>query len=154
MADDAPKIIVDDDWKNQAQAEKAKLEEEARKEQEERQAHQLPEASFVTLVNQIAMQAVMALGGVEEPSSGKRILDLGLAKFQIDTLAVLKEKTKGNLNDEETKFIDTTINELQMAFVSMAKQAQAMMQQKAANAGAAAPAAADAASAAKPKIEI
>ena len=35
MAENAPKIIVDDDWKNQAQAEKAKLEEQARKEQEE-----------------------------------------------------------------------------------------------------------------------
>lgn len=148
MAEEAPKIIVDDDWKNQAQAEKAKLEEEVRKEQEEQQARQLPEASFITLVNQIAMQAVMALGGVEDPNTGKRFLDLRLAKFQIDTLVVLQEKAKGNLNDEEKKFLETTVKELQMAFVSMAKQAQAMMQQQAA--GGAAPAAAPA----KPKIEI
>lgn len=150
MAQDAPKIIVDDDWKNQAQAEKAKLEEEVRKEQEEQQARQLPEASFVTLVNQIAMQAVMALGGIEEPTTGKRILDLGIAKFHIDTLAVLQEKTKGNLNEEETKFLESTLKELQMAFVSMAKQAQAMMQKQGA-----APNAKPAGDApAKPKIEI
>lgn len=132
MAEDAPKIIVDDDWKKQAQEEKAKLEEQSRKQQEEQQTRQLPDANFTTLVNQIAMQAVMGLGGVEDPNSGKRFLDLGLAKFQIDTLVVLKEKTKGNTSDEETQMLDATIKELQMAFVSMAKQAQTMMKQQAA----------------------
>lgn len=135
MSEEKPKIIIDDDWKKQAKAEKEKLAEEAKHREEETKTRQLPQADFNTLVNSIAMQAVMALGGYEDPQTKKRFVDLGLAKFQIDALVVLKEKTKGNLTDEEDKFLEKTLGELQMAFVQIAKQADTMMKQQQAEGG-------------------
>lgn len=135
MSEEKPKIIVDDDWKKQAQAEKEKIAAEAKKKQEEAQQRQLPQADFNTLINSIAMQAVMALGGYEDPNTGKRMLDLGLAKFQIDALGILRDKTKGNLTEEEDGFLEKTLSELQMAFVQMSKQAETMMKQQASEAG-------------------
>lgn len=124
---DKPKIIVDDDWKTQAQAEKEKLADDvesgvqagAGKGQARRE---LPPASFTTLVNSLAAQVVFALGGVEDPRTKKRYVDLDLAKHHIDTLAVLEEKTKGNLTDEEVKLLDQAIYETRMQYVQIAQR--------------------------------
>ncbi|MCD4823154.1 MAG: DUF1844 domain-containing protein [Phycisphaerae bacterium] len=127
------KIIVDDDWKTQAQAEKEKLVAEAEAAAEEKpqtpasgddaagadQPRNIPPASFQVLVNQITMQAIMALGGMEDPETKKRYVDLELAKLHIDTLGVLEEKTKGNLTDEETKLLEQTLHQLQTNFVAI-----------------------------------
>ncbi len=137
--EEKPKIIVDDDWKTQAQAEKEKLAEEVEKKaaqnadhmsaaaaasgDEEGQAGQrdLPPASFNTLVSSLVTQVVMALGGVVDPQSGKRYLDPELAKFHIDTLSVLEEKTKGNLEDDEKQLIDRALYETRMQYVQVSQ---------------------------------
>ena len=61
----------------------------------------------------------MALGGMEDPQSGQRFVDLDLAKHHIDTLAMLEEKTKGNLSAEEAAALKNTLSELRMGFVQL-----------------------------------
>jgi len=125
-----PKIIVDDDWKAQARAEKEKLAEEVESKEEGAPgaadagagARQLPQASFSTLVNSLVTQTFLALGGMEDPRTKKRYIDLDLAKHHIDTLAVLEEKTKGNLGDEEKKLLDQGIYECRMQYVNIAQR--------------------------------
>ncbi len=112
MAEDK-KIIIDDDWKNQAQAEKEKLAEQTEKPGEAGAGPEgergLPPASFTTLVSSLVTQIFYALGGIEDPQTGKRYLDLALAKHHVDMLSVLEEKTKGNLTPEEKKLLDQAL---------------------------------------------
>ena len=117
-----PKIIVDDDWKAQAKAEKEKLAEETKAGKAAPQApRELPPASFETLVSSIGTQAMFVLGMVPDPRDGQRFVDLDLAKHHIDSLVVLDAKTKGNLEDAETKLLDQTLHELRMQFVRLSQ---------------------------------
>ena len=117
--DDKPKIIVDDDWKNQAQAEKEKLSEEAHAKAEEAELPPMPPANFETLVSGLAMQSLMVMGAIPDPRSGHRYVDMDVAKHHIDSLMMLIEKTEGNLSEEESTMIEETIKQLQMQFVHL-----------------------------------
>jgi hypothetical protein len=75
------------------------------------------EASFSILTMSIASSAAMSLGLAPNPQSGQVEKDKSLAKFNIDLLVILQEKTKGNLNDEEKRFLDSIITDLQMKFL-------------------------------------
>lgn len=75
------------------------------------------EASFSTLVLSIASTAAMNLGLSPNPVSGKTEKNLGMAKYNIDLLALLKEKTKSNLSEDEGKMLDQVLADLQMQFV-------------------------------------
>lgn len=77
------------------------------------------EASFSVLLMSIASSAVMAMGLAPDPQSGKVDKDKELARFNIDLLVVLKDKTKGNLSSDESQFLENLISDLQMKFVSM-----------------------------------
>ena len=134
--EEKPKIIVDDDWKAQAQAEKEKLAAEAEKapppaEGEagaaagaaEGQARELPPANFATLVSALVTQVLLSLGGVEDPRTKNRYVDLALAKHHIDMLGVIEEKTKGHLTDEEKKLLDNALYESRMQYVQIAQVA-------------------------------
>lgn len=121
------KIYIDDDWKQQAQAEKEKLAQEAEQKAAERGgarggAQELPPANFATLVNSLAAQAVMALGGMEDPQTGRRYVDLDLGKHHIDTLEVIQNKTEGNLTDEEAKMLEQALYQTRMIYVQIAQQ--------------------------------
>ena len=149
MADDAPKIIVDDDWKAQAQAEKERLAEQVEKKppaaaaaspaaappmgagaQEESGdaggERELPPASMVTLISSLVTQIFYALGGYEDPQTGRRFLDPGLAKHHIDTLGVLEQKTKGNLTEDERKLLDHALYETRMQYVQICERLSQM----------------------------
>ena len=123
-----PKIIADDDWKAQAQAEKEKLAKDVETKADSAQTpegdkasrpRELPPAGFATLVNSLLTQTFLALGGMEDPKTKKRYVDLAVAKHHIDTLAMLEEKTKGNLSDEEKKLLDTALYEARMQYVQI-----------------------------------
>jgi hypothetical protein len=133
---DDPKIIIDDDWKKQAQADKEKLAEQSKADEAaaeqtpaegqpgaapgpDGQPRQLPPATFTTLVSSMATQAMMALGAFADPKDEKVMVDLELAKHHIDTLKVLEEKTKGNLDEEETKLMEQASYQVQMLFVQV-----------------------------------
>ncbi|MES2963710.1 MAG: DUF1844 domain-containing protein [Bdellovibrionota bacterium] len=76
------------------------------------------EANFSTLVLSLGSSAAMALGLAPNPVSGAVEKDLDLARFNIDLLRMLRDKTKGNLNDDERKFIESIVTDLQMKFVT------------------------------------
>lgn len=126
-ASDKPKIIVDDDWKTQAQEEKRRLAEEARKSSGASGRggeRDIPPADFISLVNAVALQAMFALGGVEDPETKKRYVDLEAAKYHIDTLGMLEEKTKGNLTAEESDFLSRALYDLRTGFVEISRHVQ------------------------------
>jgi len=119
------KIIVDEDWKAEAQKEKEILaaQEEAEKEkaQEEKQARgPLPQGNFAALISMLTTQALFALGLLQVKGQEKREPDLELAKYNIDMLETLEEKTKGNLTQEEEAVLSNTLNELRMGYVKVA----------------------------------
>lgn len=77
------------------------------------------EASFSMLIMSIASSAIMAMGLAPNPQTGETGKDKNMARFNIDLLLVLQEKTKGNLTSDETAFLDNLIKDLQMKFVSI-----------------------------------
>jgi hypothetical protein len=119
------KIIVDEDWKQEAQKEKEILaaQEEAEKkdeQQEEKPRGPLPEGNFAALISMLATQALFALGLLQLKGQEERKPDLELAKYNIDMLQVLEEKTKGNLKKEEEAVLENTLSELRMGYVKVA----------------------------------
>jgi len=119
------KIIVDEDWKAEAQREKeilaAQEETEKKKTQEEKQARgPLPQGNFAALISMLTTQALFALGLLQVKGQEKREPDLELAKYNIDMLETLEEKTKGNLTKEEETVLVNTLNELRMGYVKVA----------------------------------
>ena len=116
----------------EAQVEKEKLAEQAEKGEPEggeatgegrTEPRQIPPASFSTLVTTLATQIFLSLGGMEDPKTKQRYVDLDLAKHQIDILVVLEEKTAGNLTDEEKKLLDQVLYETRMQYVNIAQHA-------------------------------
>ncbi len=120
----APKLQIDSDWKAEAEAEKKRLaeQEQAKEANGDRpQSGQLPKADFKSLMGVLASQAIMGLGAVADPKSGRVVIDLDGARFSIDLLGVLEEKTKENLSDEEDTELKQVITELQARFVQIAQ---------------------------------
>ena len=112
-------LHIDSDWKTEAAQEKERLVAEEKKTAAAGAGSAAPAGSFLELVNLIAMQAAVGLGGYQG-SGGDRIPpNPEAAKFHIDLLEVLQEKTKGNLSDEETKVLDSVLYELRMHFVQV-----------------------------------
>ena len=75
---------------------------------------------FIELVMMQAQQAALCLGQMEHPSTGKAEINLEAARMFIDHLEVIREKTKGNLSNEEEKILSRVLSELQLAFVHVA----------------------------------
>lgn len=75
------------------------------------------EASFSVLVTSIASSAAISLGLAPNPNTGKAEQDRAMAKFNIDLLAVLQEKTKNNLTSEEQQLINHLVQDLRLKFV-------------------------------------
>lgn len=117
MSDDAPKIHIDDDWKTEAAAEKERL----AKQVDEKSAGPIPEPSFIEIIQTLAMQAMVGLGGMQGPGGQSIPANLDLAKHFIDMLDVLEQKTKGNLDDAEKDMLDTTLHQLRMAYVEVVR---------------------------------
>ncbi|MBT5957380.1 MAG: DUF1844 domain-containing protein, partial [Nitrospina sp.] len=62
------------------------------------------------------------LGDIADPETGKTETNLPAVQQTIDMLLMLKEKTQGNLNEEEAKLLEQLIYELQMKFVQKSKK--------------------------------
>ncbi|MGP1272814.1 MAG: DUF1844 domain-containing protein [Phycisphaerales bacterium] len=115
--DQPPKLIVDDDWKSEAKREKEKLAAKAAEsaEQKSRQADRPIE--FSDLVRMLASQAALYLGLIPDPQTQQRMLAPEVAAVNIDMLAVLETKTKGNLDEKEAEELSQTVRELRAIFV-------------------------------------
>jgi hypothetical protein len=77
-----------------------------------------PDPDFKFFITTLAFQASIALGHMANPATGKTEKDPVQAKFLIDTLAMLQEKTKGNLTPEESQFLENLLYELRVAYLS------------------------------------
>jgi hypothetical protein len=150
---DTPKIVVDSDWKSQARAEKERLAAGERQKAAEKQKKAetapvagaagkaapqgaesgddrgLPPADFQALIGTLITQALMYLGAFPDPQTGRAIVSLEHARFHIDLLSVLEEKTKGNLTEEEAQDLKQALYELRMRYIEISK-AVAQMAQK------------------------
>jgi hypothetical protein len=120
------KIIVDEDWKQEAQKEKEVLaaQEKAEKEKaadQDESRGPLPPGNFAALISMLTTQALFALGLLQIKGQEKKEPDLALAKYNIDMLETLEEKTKGNLTQEEQTVLANTLNELRMGYVKIAE---------------------------------
>ena len=139
------KIYVDEDWKEQVQAEKEEAQKKAEAAKAEGQAAESggepggepgegpeteapknvkwPEPSLQLLATSLASQAMVTLGVLPHPITKKHEADLGQAKHLIDTLDLLMQKTEGNRTDQETRDLDGMLHELRMAFVAVQQAA-------------------------------
>ena len=80
---------------------------------------------FIEFVMMHAQNAALFLGQIPNPRGGEVEVNLPLAKMFIDQLAVIRERTKGNLKADEQKVIDSAVSQLQMAFVEVAQMIRA-----------------------------
>ncbi len=104
---------VDEEWKKQARAEKERLAQETDREP----AGPPPDPSLSMIISSFVAQALIALGEIESPVDGQRTRDLEAAKFTIDLLQVLFDKTQGNLDDDEQKMLEAALYDLRMRYV-------------------------------------
>ena len=79
---------------------------------------ELPPVSFSSLIVSFASSAMAHMG----EGSGGEELDLDLARHSVDVLSVLRDKTKGNLDEEETRLLETLLYETRMKFMEKTKQ--------------------------------
>lgn len=81
----------------------------------------LPEANFTSLIFSLSSTAFVHLGDIDDPQTGEKKKDLPLAKHTIDIIGMLKEKTEGNLTEEEQKFTDSILADLRWRYVKASK---------------------------------
>lgn len=129
------KLIIDEDWKAQVQAEKQAAGEAASAGREPSGATApgaapagpppadtpLPPASFDLLVTSLATEALVALGQLPHPITGQPQVQRNHAQYLIDTIDVLRQKTKGNLSPGEEHMLDSVLHQLRMVFVETAQ---------------------------------
>src|SRR4030042_571049 len=129
MADEEKKIIIDEDWKREAQREgevaapqEAQEKKKEVKEEPER-GSRLPRGDLSGLVSMLTTQALFALGLLRMKGEEPHEPDLELARYNIDMLQVLEDKTKGNLSPEEQQLLKNTLRDLRMGDGRAANQA-------------------------------
>jgi hypothetical protein len=116
---------VDESWKEQVEREKGEEQREGEKDASKRaRAGQTGfppmQASFATLITELAMQASLFLGEIPDPETDEPIEDLNRAKYLIDELGVLEQKTSGNLTPDEERALKNVLFELRMKYVQKA----------------------------------
>jgi hypothetical protein len=80
----------------------------------------LPEVNFSYFLVSLSSSALFHLGEIADPQTGQKSKDLPLAKHSIDIIAMLKEKTKGNLTEEEDKALESILTDLRWRYVKAA----------------------------------
>lgn len=81
----------------------------------------LPEINFATFVISLSSSALIHLGIAPDPMTGEQKKDLAIAKQTIDMLAMLQEKTRGNLTEEEAQLMESMLYDLRMRYVDESK---------------------------------
>src|SRR5437868_377386 len=76
---------------------------------------------FIEFVVMHAQNAALFLGQIPNPKTGQGEVNLELARMFIDQLAMIQEKTRGNLTSEEAKVLSNALSNLQMAYVEVAR---------------------------------
>jgi hypothetical protein len=143
MAEDSPLLHVDTDWKKQAQEEKRKLAEQAAAKAAapavtppsppagtsaaaparaaRRAAGEVPVANFSSLVQSLLTQTLYYLGDLAS-ANGQQRMDVDMAKYQLDVMTMLEDKSRNNLTPEESTLLDAALYEGRTRFVNVASQ--------------------------------
>jgi hypothetical protein len=82
----------------------------------------IPAIDFVTFILSLSTNAMVSLGLLPRPESGDKKRDLPLARQTIDILALLQEKTRGNLSGEEERILDSVLYDLRMTYVQVVRE--------------------------------
>ncbi len=80
------------------------------------------EINFVNYVSGLGFQAMIFMGEIPNPVTNEMDKNLQQSKFLIDTLVMIREKTKGNLSDQEDGLLNATLYELQLKYVEAVKK--------------------------------
>jgi len=89
-------------------------------------------ASFVNFLSTLATNAAASLGAMPHPATGKRSLDLESAKYWLDVLGMLRDKTKGNLHPQESRLIEGLLADLRMQYVHLVRATEEKLKAQAA----------------------
>ena len=128
MSEPVIKKRVDESWKEQAEKEKQKTDSAAPQSKpaaglqppasapDEREG--MPEARFDLFVSGLAMEALIALGDMPHPVTRRQSTNLQQAKYLIDVLGIIEEKTRGNLSVDEGKLLQDALYQLRMRYLS------------------------------------
>ncbi len=82
----------------------------------------LPEVDFASFVLTLSSSALFHFGEFPDPVSGKRERNLDMAKQTIDILGVLRDKTRGNLSNDEEQLMDSLLHDLRIKYVEECKK--------------------------------
>ncbi len=113
------KIVVDEDWKKQVEAEKEAFRRMQQEEKKTEKPRPLPPASFSFLVTTLANQAMVSLGLLPNPLTHQTQCRLDEAQHFIDTLQILYDKTEGNRTPEETALLEELLHQLRLGYLSV-----------------------------------
>ncbi len=105
-----------------AEEEKAKAEFREASRRDEQARPPLPEVSLSTFVFSLSSSALVHLGEIPEPDTQRVQVDLPMAKQIIDTLGMLQEKTRGNLDADEDHLLKTVLYDLRLRYVQKSKR--------------------------------
>ena len=122
------KIIVDEDWKTRVTAEKEAAEKQQAESDDDQSGQSesaasaeegaYPPASFEMLISSLATEAMMAMGQIPHPVTGQAEANLDQARYAIDLLEILQEKTKGNLDDQQDNALRDILHQLRMSYIA------------------------------------
>ena len=76
-----------------------------------------PEVNFSSLILSLSSSVFFHFGEIPDPQTGEKKKDLAMAKQGIDTIAMLKEKTEGNLSKEESMFVENVLTDIRWRYV-------------------------------------
>jgi len=104
---------IDESWKETIEKEKTK---ESLQNGQETPAN--AEINFSSFITSLSLQTLIALGELENPLNGKKEQNKQQAKLIIDTLDMVKDKTKNNLMEQESNLLENLLYELKMKYVT------------------------------------
>jgi hypothetical protein len=104
------------------EAEEPRTAGEKRGEAQNESSDDLPELNFSTFVISLSTQALMHLGEIPDPITGKVASDFPVAKQMIDIIGMLGEKTRGNLDPGEQQLMEDVLYDLRMRYVEAVKK--------------------------------
>ena len=82
----------------------------------------MPEVTFSAFIMSLNTSVLYHLGEIGDPKTGRKEVDFDLAKHGIDTLSLLQEKTRGNLNKDEEEMLKSILYDVKIRFVKAVKK--------------------------------
>ena len=122
-------FVIKDKRSSQISEDDATLQDEQETKDQEKQTDSSKEketepfqVDFSTFIMSLTSSAFYHLGDMPDPSTGKKEVNLPAVQQTIDMLIMLREKTKGNLKEDEKKLLEQLVYELQVKYVAKTKE--------------------------------